>query len=389
MIRMIQTADFTSQSIKKHLQYIIRMKNIIRILYLTFVTGTMMASCGQKGKNKNTQNPMTDSVAVLTLKKSPVLKKLIFPAELTPIEKAEIYAKVSGYIRELKVDIGDPVKKGEILAVLDAPELISSKAQANAEVQSAYSKKLTSTDQYKRVMNASKVVGTVAASELETARNQMLADSSFYEAAKSKLNANSQLNDYLTIRSPFDGIITQRNADRGTLIGSNASKPLFIVENVSILRLRIPVPEIYTSTISDTSVVKFTVDAMPGKIYSATFSRKSGSINLSNRTEAWEFTVQNGERNLKSGMFANATITFGREELSFLVPSSAIATNLEKKFVIRLKNGVAEWIDVKSGFNQNDKIEIFGAIEEGDILLTSATDEIKPGTKLVAKTGKK
>lgn len=365
------------------------MRNIIRILYLTTVTGTMMASCGQTGKNKNTQNTMTDSVAVLALKKSPALKKLAFPAELTPIEKAEIYAKVSGYIRELKVDIGDPVKKGEILAVLDAPELISGKAQANAEVQSAYSKKLTSTDQYKRVMNASKVVGTVASSELETARNQMLADSSFYEAAKSKLNANSQLNDYLTIRSPFEGIVTQRNADRGTLIGSNASKPLFIIENVSVIRLRIAVPEVYTSAISDTSVVEFTVDAMPGKIYPATFSRKSGSINLSNRTETWEFIVQNRERNLKAGMFANATLQLGREELSFLVPSSAIATNLEKKFVIRLKNGVAEWIDVKSGFNQNDKIEIFGAIEEGDILLTSATDEIKPGTKLVAKTGKK
>lgn len=365
------------------------MKNITRIFYLILVLGALMASCGQPGKNSNTQNAMTDSVAVLTLKKSPVLKKLTFPSELTPIEKAEIYAKVSGYIRELKVDIGDPVKKGEILAVLDAPELISGKTQANAEVQSAYAKKLTSADQFKRVMNASKVAGTVASSELESVRNQMLADSSSYEAAKSKLNANSQLNDYLTIRSPFDGIITQRNADRGTLIGSNASKPLFIVENVSILRLRIPVPEVYTSAISDNTAVEFTVDAMPGKIYSATFSRKSGSINLSNRTETWEFTVQNSERNLKSGMFANATIKFGREELSFLVPSTAIATNLEKKFVIRLKNGVAEWIDVKSGFNQNDRIEIFGTIEEGDILLTNATDEIKPGTKLVAKTGKK
>jgi len=366
-----------------------QMNNIIKILSLTLATGTLMLSCARTGKNREIGNKTVDSVAVITLKKSQVSKELTIPAELTPIEKAEIYAKVPGYIRELKVDIGDPVRKGEILAVLDAPEVTSGNAQAKAEVQTAYSKKLTSTDQYKRFMNASKVAGTISAGELESARNQMLADSSAYEAAKSKLNANSQLNDYLTIRAPFDGIVTQRNADRGTLIGSNASKPLFLIENMSVLRLRIPVPEVYTSAISDTSVVKFRVDAMPGKVYTATLSRKSGSINLSNRSETWEFTVQNGGRNLKAGMFASATIKFGREERSILVPSSAIATNLEKKFVIRLRNGAAEWVDVKSGFNQNDKIEIFGAIQEEDVLLTAATDEIKPGTKLIAKKGSK
>lgn len=348
-----------------------------------------MLSCAQTGKKKEMQSTATDSVAVFTLKKSPVLKKLAFPAELIPIEKAEIYSKVTGYIRELKADIGDPVKKGEILAILDAPELISNYAQVNADAQSAYSKNLISTDRYKRFLNASKVAGTIAAGELESAKNQMLADSSAYEAAKSKLNANSQLKDYLIIRSPFNGIITQRNADRGTLIGSNTSKPLFIVEDVSVLRLRIPVPEMYTSAISDTSAVEFLVDATPGKIYKATLSRKSGTISLLNRTETWEFTVQNRERNLKPGMFANATIRLGREELSFLVPSSAVATNLEKKFVVRLRNGKAEWVDVKSGFNQNDKIEIFGEIREGDILLIGATDEIKPGTKLIAKNSKK
>ena len=84
-------------------------------------------------------------------------------------------------------------------------------------------------------------------------------------------------------------------------------------------------------------------------------------------------------------MFANATLNLGREERSFLVPSSAIATNLERRFVIRLREGKAEWIDVKNGFNQNDRIEIFGALQEGDLLLNNATDEIKPGTKLSPK----
>ena len=213
----------------------------------------------------------------------------------------------------------------------------------------------------------------------------MLADSSTVEAAKSRLHVGAQLKDYLTIIAPFNGIVTQRNVDLGTLTGSGNSKPLLVVEDVSSLRLRLPIPETYSAAIPDTSVIEFSVEAAPGKIFTATLSRKSGSINLSNRTETWEYIYLNNEDHLKSGMFANASLKMGRGELSFLVPAAAIVTNLERRFVIRLTDGKAEWIDVKNGFSQNDKIEIFGSLHEGDLLLSAASDEIKPGAKLVAK----
>ena len=84
-------------------------------------------------------------------------------------------------------------------------------------------------------------------------------------------------------------------------------------------------------------------------------------------------------------MFANASIKFGRKELPFLVPESAVVTNLEKRFVIRLNNNKTELVDVTNGISQNDKVEIFGALSEGDILLVKPGDEIKPGTKLIGK----
>lgn len=364
------------------------MKRAFLIISLIFAAGAMIISCSFADKKKELKISTIDSVSVITLKKVAVNKKLTFPAELTPIEKAEIVAKVSGYIKEIKVDIGDHVKKGAVLAVLDAPEIVSNYAQVNSDVQAARSKFMTSLDAYQRILNASKTVGTIAMGELESIKNQMLADSSSLEAAKSKLNANAQFKDYLIIRSPFDGIVTQRNADPGTLTGTNNSKPIVVIENSSVLRLRIPIPEIYTASIPDTSVIEFSVDAAPGKTYKAVLSRKSGSINLLNRTETWEYLYQNSDGQLKSGMFTNAAIRMGREELSFLVPASAVATNLEKRFVIRLKDGKAEWLDVKNGFVQNDKIEIFGSLNEGDQLLVGATDEIKPGTKLIAKQKK-
>jgi multidrug efflux pump subunit AcrA (membrane-fusion protein) len=140
--------------------------------------------------------------------------------------------------------------------------------------------------------------------------------------------------------------------------------------------------------IPDTSVIKFSVDAQPGKIYTATLSRKSGAVSLTNRTEIWEYIYHNDGNELKSGMFATASIRFRREEMSFLVPETAVATSLERRFVIRLKDTKAEVVDIKNGISQNDKTEIFGNLSEGDTLLVRATDEIKPGTKLAAKMNK-
>jgi membrane fusion protein (multidrug efflux system) len=326
-----------------------------------------------------------DSVAVFILKKDSVNKQITFPAELIPLERAELVAKVTGYIQKVNVDLGDKVNKGQILALLDAPEMGANVAQANADAQTARSKYLGSLDAYNRIFNASKVDGTIAAGELEKARSQMLADSASLNAARSKIYAFTQLKDYLTIRAPFSGIITQRNVDPGALVSTGNAKPLLVIENTSTLRLRVPVPEAYTAATTETPAINFTVDAQPDVAYQAKLSRKAGALNMNNRTETWEFLYQNGNNQLKSGMYANAVLKLGRKAPTFLVPSAAMATNLEKRFVIRLKDGQTEWVDVRAGINMGDKIEVFGNLQPGDTLLVRATDEIKPGTQLVPK----
>jgi len=350
------------------------------IFFVLLITG-----CKEKVKQQSVKKTANDSVNVFILGKEPVNKQIALPGELVSLERAEIIAKVSGYVKTLKVDIGDRVKQGQVLAILEAPEYFSNYAQANADVQTARSKFFGSLDSYKRILSASKVDGTIAANELEKVKNQMLADSSSMEGAKSRLNSIAQMRDYLTIRAPFNGIITQRNVDVGTLVGLTNAKPMIIVENNSSLRLRIPVPEAYTAAIPDSSFINFTVDAQPGITYKANLSRKSGSLNLTNRTETWEYVYTNKDNQLKSGMYANASLRLGRKESSFVVPSTAVATNLEKRFVIRLKDGKSEWINVRNGVNLDDKVEIFGNLSVGDTLLTRATDEIKPNTKLLPK----
>lgn len=212
-----------------------------------------------------------------------------------------------------------------------------------------------------------------------------MADSSSVEAAKSKLNAYAQLKDYLIIHAPFSGVVAQRNIDAGTLVGTGNTKPMLVIENNNSLRLRIPVPEAYTSANADSSSVHFTVDAYPGVQFEAKLSRKAGGLNLTNRTQTWEFLYSNTGNKLKSGMFANASIKFGRAAPSFIVPSTAVVTNQEKRFVIRLKNGKAEWVDVHNGIAVDTRAEIFGKLSEGDTLLVRGTDEIKPGKELTPK----
>ena len=363
-------------------------KSSINYFCAILVASVLFNACTSDNKEQQTKPVAQDSTTVFILQKQEVNKKFSFPSELTPLERAEIFAKVSGYIKTVKVDIGDKVQQGQVLAIIEAPEMLSNYAQASADVQFANSKYIASLDAFTRIENAAKVNGTVATGELEKSRNQMLADKAAHEATKAKLNAYAQLKDYLTIRSPFSGTIVQRNADIGTLVGTANNKPILVIENTATLRLKVPVQEAYTTALPDSSFISFTVDAQPDKKYFAKLSRKTGAINKDNRTETWEFIYNNSKQELKSGMYANATMKLCRSGTSFVVAPSAIATTLEKRFVIRLKDGKTEWIDVRNGMNTGDKIEIFGSLNEGDTLLMKATDEIKEGTKLIARLKK-
>jgi membrane fusion protein (multidrug efflux system) len=355
------------------------------LVSLAIAVCCLSSGCGHTASKQESKRTGPDSIPAFILQKVQINKPLTFPAELIPYERAEIYAKVSGYINALKVDIGDHVQQGQVLAILDAPEVMSNYVQAKADVQAAQSKYLGSFDIYKRIFDASGVDGTIALSELEKVTDQMRADSSSYEANRAKLAMYAQLQDYLTIRAPFPGIVTQRNVDQGTLVSNTNQKPLLVVEDMGLLRLRIAVPEAYTAAVLDTSVIGFTVDAQPGVTYRASLSRKSGALNLSNRTETWEFIYRNDHNELKSGMFANAMIKLGRKEASFFVPSPAVVTNLEKRFVIRLRGGKTEWVDVRNGMAIDTKTEIFGKLSEGDTIVARGTDEIKPEKEFIPK----
>jgi membrane fusion protein, multidrug efflux system len=363
------------------------MRHFIVVSVILFFVSVISTGCSNTdGVEQASVGPVKgDSVPVFSLKKMVFKKEVNFPGELLPMERTEIFAKVSGYIQSIKVDIGDMVSKGQLIAALEAPEVVANFSQVNADVQTAKSKLAGSLDAYNRITNAAKVEGTIAAGELEKSKSQMMADSSGLAAAKSKLDVYGRLKDYLNIRAPFSGVIVQRNVDHGSLVAAGDPRPLLVIEDNRSLRLRLPVPEVYTGTSTDSLTLKFSVDAFPGMNFKAALSRKTGALDQRNRTEIWEYIYDNSKKLLKSGMYANASLQFGRSVPSFVVPVSAVVTNLEKRFVIRVREGRAEWVDIRNGLTFENRTEIFGDLAEGDLLLVRGTDEIKPGQEIKAK----
>ncbi len=342
-------------------------------------------------KNNQSAKPSTDAggldtIPVFILHDTSVAKNIELPAELLPYEQAALFARVQGYIKDIKVDLGDKVHRGQTLALIEAPELQTKYAEFESSLQAAKAKYMSSSDVYQRLYKASqaKTAGIVAPVDLERSRNQLVADSASYESARKLAQSYKEVAGFLALEAPFDGIVTARNADRGALVGNN--QMILTVQNNRMLRLRIAVPELYMASGTQKKEVSFRVDAYPEKLFSATLSRKSGSIDPATRTEQWEFSYDNKGNELTSGAFAYVKLDLQRNGNSFVVPPAAIATTQERKFVIRVKNGKAEWVDVRQGMSTDKGIEIFGNINNGDTLVGRATDERKPGSVAYWKT---
>ncbi len=350
------------------------MKN--NIITQVLILLALMPSCSQENKEtKKTE----DVKNAFSLRKQEVSKTLELPAELLPFDRAEINAKVEGYVQKVLVDIGDVVKKGDVLVVLEAPELAARYAEAIAKYQEAEARFGASLDKYNRIQVVSKQRGLVAEGGLINTRNEMLADSAALISAQSIARVYKQMQDYLTIRAPFNGIVTDRFINAGDLAGSTGAGSLLTLMSPDKFRLRVHVPEDYVNNIPSDDSLKFTVDAVVGKTFTAKLARKSGSIDRETRTELWEFEYKNNDKELKPGMYTMARLNLSRAAGSFVVPSTAVVTTLEKKFVIRVKHDKAEWVDVTEGISQETGLEIFGNLNEGDILLTRGSDELKPG----------
>jgi membrane fusion protein (multidrug efflux system) len=326
-------------------------------------------------------------------------RQVRLPGELLPYLSVPIYARVAGFVDRVEVDRGSMVKKGQVLATLIAPETEAQIAEAASKGQvvqlqraEAAAKLSAAQSTYDRLKAASQTPGVVAGNDLVVAEKNVEAAQalvSAYEgsvkAAEASLQSLKALEKYLTITAPFDGIITDRTVHPGTLAGPNSgtgAAPLLKLEQLSRLRLTVAVPEAQVGGTVKNARVPFTVPAFPGEIFHGVVRRIAHALEPKTRTMAVELDVANPNLRLASGMYAEVQWPVRKERPSLLVPPASIATTTERTFVVRIKNGVAEWVSVTRGAGVGDLVEVQGPLQSGDLIARRGTDELREGTRV-------
>jgi membrane fusion protein, multidrug efflux system len=358
------------------------MKNkIISIIILT--TACFLFSCNSNKESEKKETPKAIETCSVTFEKP--MKNITLPGELKAFYEVDIYAMVNALVKNVLVDRGSVVRKGESLVLLAAPELEAQLSQAYSKMVSADAVFKASDANYKRLLETSKTPGTVSANDLDLAHSKMLSDSSDADAAKAYYQSINALKDYLNVVAPFDGVITERNISPGALVGpssKNKDVPMFKLKEENKLRLAVAIPEIYSGSLPEHQEIKFKVKAYPDEEFTALLARKASSITSDIRSELIEFDVDNPNKRLKSGMYAEITLNLERKDSTMFVPKTAVVSSTERTYVIRVNNGVAEWVDVRKGNTVGNNIEIWGDIKATDVLVTNASEQIRNGQKL-------
>lgn len=299
------------------------------------------------------------------------------PGEIKPYEQVALYAKVSGFIKQLYVDRGDRVKKGQLLALLEAPEL-NQRALSDRSIQDkAYSDYLLAKQVHDRLLEASTTTGAVAQVELERAQSAMNSAKSAFDSAKASTAQAQQLQDYLRIVAPFDGIITQRHLSNGSLVGTNGTSPIFEMAQNDQLRLTVSIPEKHAGAIPLTTTAEFSISAYPGEQFSASLSRTSGVLNQHDRSLTLEFDIDNRAGRLQGGDYAQVKLNLQRKQPTLWIATKSILNTQSGNFVLTRQGDQLTRVPVELGVQLDTITEVFGALNKTDLVVNKPTEDMK------------
>jgi len=336
------------------------------------------------------------AVDMATVVSKDVSRTIDLPGEFQPFLSVTLHAKMRSYVTRVLVDRGSVVKKGQLLVQLSAPEMQAQIAEAESKVQAAESERIQAEAQLSaaqstadRTAKAAQTPGAIAGNELVQAQKQVEAAKALVDAKRqasaatqAMVRAQKDLLSYLSITAPFDGVVTDRLVHPGALVGTAEDPALLIVQQISHLRLVVAVPEEDVAGIENGAQVSFKVPAFPGRTFTGRVARNSHSLDPKTRTMPVELDVLNRDSALAPGMYPSVQWPVHRTRPSLFVPKTSVVTTTERTFVIRSKNGIAEWVSVSKGASDGDLVEVRGDLQTGDKVVRRATDEIREGTSL-------
>ena len=313
-------------------------------------------------------------VQVVTPIRRTVVYSITLPANISPHYQTTLYAKVSGYLKWIGPDKGDWVKKDQILAVIDAPEVEEQYQQAIADYRI---KKLT----YERLLKVWRETPDVIAKQ-----DVDVAEATF-EGAKHLMEQRSILHDYTKVRAPYAGILTARFADPGALIqvataSATNAIPLFTVMDIETVRVYTNVPQDDAPLVKSGTPAVVVVKELQNRPFNGTVTRSTLALDPSTRTMLVEIDLPNPDHALQPGTFAEVTLLLRQQPNALVIPAGAIVTAGSAKSVFIADQGRARQIPIRTGISDGRWIEITGGLEGKEEIVVVGNSSLVEGVAL-------
>jgi len=359
--------------------------------------------------------------AIAIVKRAAIGNAFSVAGEFLPYQEIEMHAKVSGYVRKINVDIGDRVKTGQVLAVLEVPELMAQLQGAGAGVRHSEQEVLRAQNEVERDQaqyaalhaNAQRLEqagkarpGLIAQQELDDAQAKDRAAAAQVESAKSALSAARQqlemsqanntqvsaMSDYTRIVAPFNGVVTWRYADTGALVQAGTSNsnsaPVVKLAEVNILRLRIAVPESLAAAVRVGQPADVAVQAT-GEHFTGHVTRFTDALDRTTRTMQVEIDVPNETYKLQPGMYANVALEMQNRADALTVPIQAVQHHDGKASVLVVdQQNRVQPRDIQTGLEDPDRVEVVSGLHEGERVIMGNFGSFQPGQLVAPKLTK-
>lgn len=336
------------------------MKLPIPIRILSALTATLgvtlaLASCTPPDAEPATEHEAR-TVTVIRPERRDLVRTLALPGDVVGLTEAALYAKVTGYLQRIDVDKGDWVKQGQLLAVIEVPELQQKlkRAQATLEVERLTHERL------RKVWSSDRRL--VSQEDLDVARGK-------YEQAKADVEELTALVGYTRVTAPFDGVVTSRDVDPGALIEAQGSAPragaahagkmpLLTLADISTVRVYLYVPEQETSAVRDGAPATLTLREFPGRVFRGTVARFTHALDLSTRTMLTEVDIPNADHALYPGMYAEAMLELERRPDALVLPASAVQSDGRTSWVLAVSDDTLRKVPIRVGLADGGDVEI-------------------------------
>lgn len=363
-----------------------------------------------------TTDVSAEPAAVATAERQTIRSSLTISGEFKAFQDVDVHAKVAGYIKTIYVDVGDHVKQGQTLAILEVPELAAQLSGADAAVrrakeeisraqgdlERAKSSHAAAHSAYARLNDAGKTrQGLVAQQELDDAQAKDLEGEAQVSSSKAALSAAEQelevaqasqkqvaaLSDYTRITAPFTGVITNRYADTGALVAagtSSSAQAIAVVRiaQVSVLRLVLPIPESIAAQIHLGDPVKVHVQALNQNIQGKV-SRFANSLDLQTRTMETEIDCENRDGRLMPGMYTETVLSLQEKKNVLTIPLQAAVRNSDDASVLAVNSrNILEERHVKLGLEDNARVEVLSGLREGERVVIGNRSQFRSGQQI-------